>query len=622
MQHYIVTSFITSRELGEKRIQMKTMDWKATVRTIGLAFLLAIGVSACGGAGAGGGNPPPPSATAPALVQQPASASVVDGGSATFSVTATGTAPLTYQWQRNGRDIAGATLPTLAVDHLALTDTGTQYRVLVTNSAGSVTSTSAVLTVTAAPITIDLQPASVDAKDGATASLQVHATGSGTLRYQWFRAGQPIAGATAVSLTVGPLRYGDDVDYTVQVSNDWSSTLSSAAAMRIQPNADVHQVADCTDITSPGAYSFSADIVPASRTSACLYVHDTHDVQIDCANHQLVGTDAFNAMQIERVDHFSLKNCTINSSWFFLLKSSWGSIANNTLTSSSPTWTGMSVNATNVDHIVFAHNTITGVYSERYADSGTISNNQISADPQKSAGAGIMTSISRHARVFENTIDGRWNGQLSQLGFDDGIIIGDVSDAVLENNTISNVWDSGIEWVGSVNDSIIRDNNVTNAAIAAIGGWYWTSVSNVQFVRNKGTAVGRMFYIFRYYGLRPARSDEQASLPAETEVRFRDNVFDGNLVIPKTGFSQQASTIAVFNKMNYTDSLSNIVGERVIPDSAFNIGNNVFRNNDFGGANALPPDFGSFDVVPGVVIDGGGNKCVNGWGPTYPLTCH
>ncbi len=81
----------------------------------------------------------------PAITQQPLNASVINGQPATFSVTATGDS-LTYQWRRNGTNIAGATSPTLTFTANS-SHNNTTYTVVVTNPAGNVTSSSATLTV-------------------------------------------------------------------------------------------------------------------------------------------------------------------------------------------------------------------------------------------------------------------------------------------------------------------------------------------------------------------------------------------------------------------------------------------------------------------------------------------
>jgi glucose/arabinose dehydrogenase len=84
---------------------------------------------------------------APQISTQPTNRTVSVGQTATFTVSATGTAPLSYRWQRNGVNISGATSSSYTTPPTTTADNGAQYRVIVSNSAGSVTSNSATLTV-------------------------------------------------------------------------------------------------------------------------------------------------------------------------------------------------------------------------------------------------------------------------------------------------------------------------------------------------------------------------------------------------------------------------------------------------------------------------------------------
>lgn len=83
---------------------------------------------------------------APSIAQQPSAVSVSVAQSATFSVVASGSTPLTYQWQKNNANIPSATQSIFTISQVQLTDAG-NYKVIITNSAGSVTSSSASLTV-------------------------------------------------------------------------------------------------------------------------------------------------------------------------------------------------------------------------------------------------------------------------------------------------------------------------------------------------------------------------------------------------------------------------------------------------------------------------------------------
>jgi len=88
------------------------------------------------------------SSSDPAITTQPANQTVSIGQPATFSVTASGTAPLSYQWQKNTVAISGANSAFYTTPATTLADSGSTYRVVVSNAAGSVTSPAATLTVT------------------------------------------------------------------------------------------------------------------------------------------------------------------------------------------------------------------------------------------------------------------------------------------------------------------------------------------------------------------------------------------------------------------------------------------------------------------------------------------
>jgi immunoglobulin I-set domain protein len=94
----------------------------------------------------GNANPTP---TLASISTQPADQTVTAGQSATFSVMATGTAPLSYQWQKGGSSISGATAASYTTPVTTVADSGSKFDVVITNPAGNVTSNSATLTVNA-----------------------------------------------------------------------------------------------------------------------------------------------------------------------------------------------------------------------------------------------------------------------------------------------------------------------------------------------------------------------------------------------------------------------------------------------------------------------------------------
>ena len=173
---------------------------------------------------------------APSITTQPASQTVTAGQTATFTVTASGTGTLTYQWQKNGANISGATAASYTTSATATTDSGSTFRAVVSNSVGSVISAAATLTVTAAAVapTITTQPASQTVTAGQTATFTVGASGTATLTYQWQKNGANISGATAASYTTPATASSDNGStFQVVVSNSKGSVTSAAATLTV-----------------------------------------------------------------------------------------------------------------------------------------------------------------------------------------------------------------------------------------------------------------------------------------------------------------------------------------------------------------------------------------------------
>jgi lysophospholipase L1-like esterase len=167
----------------------------------------------------------------PTISAQPQSRTNVAGTVATFSATASGSAPFTYQWLFNGGNISSATDATLTLNNVQSTDAGS-YSVVVGNSAGSVTSAPALLTVWLPPA-ITSQPLGRTNVVGSLAGFAVAATGTSPLTYQWQFNGVPIAGATATNLIIGSVQSTDAGNYSVVVANSAGSTTSAVAVLTV-----------------------------------------------------------------------------------------------------------------------------------------------------------------------------------------------------------------------------------------------------------------------------------------------------------------------------------------------------------------------------------------------------
>jgi hypothetical protein len=175
---------------------------------------------------------------APTITTQPASVFSVVGGSASFTVVATGNPAPTYQWLKNSLPIAGATSATLSLGNLTLADAA-NYVVNVTNTFGTVPSAAATLNVDAArvaPTIITQPPVGLNLIAGQSLALNVAASGTG-LGYQWKRvAGSgavPVTGATSATFTVKPLTAADAGIYFCTVTNSSGSVDSAGCIVAV-----------------------------------------------------------------------------------------------------------------------------------------------------------------------------------------------------------------------------------------------------------------------------------------------------------------------------------------------------------------------------------------------------
>jgi HYDIN/CFA65/VesB family protein/immunoglobulin I-set domain protein len=174
--------------------------------------------------------------TSLAITTQPVSQSVAVGQSAAFSVVATGTGTLTYQWKKGATAISGATAASYTTPATTSSDNGAQFTVVVTDGGESVTSNPATLTVTASPVapTITSQPANQTVAAGQTATFSAAATGTAILTYQWKKNGAAISGATSASYTTPATTTADNgAQFTLTATNSVGSATSGAATLTV-----------------------------------------------------------------------------------------------------------------------------------------------------------------------------------------------------------------------------------------------------------------------------------------------------------------------------------------------------------------------------------------------------
>lgn len=170
---------------------------------------------------------------APRITLQPVAVYAPVSGSATFTVVATGSPTLTYQWQRNNVNIPGATNDTLALTNLQLSQSAS-FRVIVSNDVGKVTSTTVKLTVQTPP-SITRQPLSQTFYAYDNVTFTAAAVGSATLRYQWFKGVDPLPGQVFSTLKLTRIQQSQAGSYTVKVTNLVGSVTSDPAVLTVNP---------------------------------------------------------------------------------------------------------------------------------------------------------------------------------------------------------------------------------------------------------------------------------------------------------------------------------------------------------------------------------------------------
>ena len=190
----------------------------------------------------------------PAIMTPPASQTNLTGATVAFGVTATGTAPLSYQWQAgtggsftnlgNGGIISGAASNILTLTGVT-PNWALSYQVIVTNPAGSVTSSPVATLTVHAPPSITVPPASQTVLSGQTVSFTVIAAGDPTLAYQWqanggtgytnLTDGGQISGSAANVLTLSNVSSNQALTYQVIVTNRSGSVTASPASLTVLP---------------------------------------------------------------------------------------------------------------------------------------------------------------------------------------------------------------------------------------------------------------------------------------------------------------------------------------------------------------------------------------------------
>lgn len=182
---------------------------------------------------------------APSITTQPSSTGVVEGATATFSLVAAGTAPLSYQWRRGGTNISGATSSSYTTGVTTVAgDNGATFDCVVTNTYGTVTTVTVTLTVTVAGTapSFTTNPSNLAVNNGYSATFTVVATGSSPITYQWQistnggTTWSNISGETSATYTRTTALYADNnAQFRCVATNTNGTVNSSVAVLTVSP---------------------------------------------------------------------------------------------------------------------------------------------------------------------------------------------------------------------------------------------------------------------------------------------------------------------------------------------------------------------------------------------------
>jgi uncharacterized repeat protein (TIGR01451 family) len=192
----------------------------------------------------------------PGITTDPTNALRCAGQRVTFSVVASGSSPLSYQWRKNGNNILGATNSSYSIASAAVGDAGS-YDVVISNPCGTATSGAATLTVNQ-NVVISNAPMSRTNCSGTTASFSVSASGTG-LSYQWFKGTGALSGETGSSLTLTNVSTADAGTYSVVVSATCGGPVTNSASLVVSEPPTITTSSDKT-VEAGSTWTFDTPI--------------------------------------------------------------------------------------------------------------------------------------------------------------------------------------------------------------------------------------------------------------------------------------------------------------------------------------------------------------------------
>ena len=251
----------------------------------------------------------------------------------------------------------------------------------------------------------------------------------------------------------------------------------------------------CMIISTAGAYTLSGDIGnPAVTVATCLTI-STNNITVDCAGHTIYGYLKF----VDGISNVVVQNCVMTGT----------------------------VNPNGISNLTISNSTTSNIVLVSNGHSVTLDHNHISVSPCGRPGAVVGFFNGGGNQVIGNTIDGCYAGNdltgqgNDAPGADDGIILENEIGDTIRDNSITNVFDAGIEGVDSVRSTTISNNTVTHAVTNGIASYWCTDWENNTIAGN--TVSGSEAAVWIIYGTGTLCGDTPSPFG-----RFVGNTLSGN----------------------------------------------------------------------------------------------
>jgi hypothetical protein len=232
-----------------------------------------------------------------AITGQPESATVCEGSEATFSIVALDA--VSYQWQKDGIEITGATSNIYNINSVTSADAG-NYACIAFDACGFVTSNNAILSINQSSVAITGQPESATVCEGSEATFSIVALDA--VSYQWQKDGIEITGATTNTYIISSVNIDDVSNYTCIVYGDCGSVISNSVTLSL--NAATEIMAQPVDINVNSGDKVSFNVLAGGTNLTYQWRFEGVDINGENgAIYEIVSVDENNAGNYDVIVH-------------------------------------------------------------------------------------------------------------------------------------------------------------------------------------------------------------------------------------------------------------------------------------------------------------------------------